>query len=386
MGESELLQVDQVEEIGLLTPKLAARDILQRFSDPEKIGLAQLAMQVWNESIFNRQEAQIVELRDGYFKWGEYVDGEARALSTPQGRALADELQGQDLYAVVNLETLLDVFIAKGILSRISPSRVTLGTMYVPCQRGERPEPDKGNSDLHEEVLFDDLVDFLRQGEVERMVLVDSHAPGDIWFCLRHGMAVLDITALPAMIIEAKKQGFLEDQDLIIAMGDEGAREMGLLVGDLIRAKEFIQGKKDKVNGKTIVTFKREDLEKVRGKTVVMGEDIISTGGTMASGINELLEAGAKRVVVLVTYPIFAGKAVENLTFDDRVQFVTTDGRKPLNDISKLGNVTVVPMMGKINSVLELDKLGVDFWSEQGLMALWNLGFCLAPWQTYAGR
>ena len=131
----DILGEVQVGDRGLLSESLARRDILQRFDPEEKVELAALLRSVWEGVDFRRNEAPIISLQDGYFKWGIYPDDEVKVLSTPEGRALAKDTEGEDLYALVNLETLLDMFVAMGVLtSRLKPEKVTLGTMYLPYQ------------------------------------------------------------------------------------------------------------------------------------------------------------------------------------------------------------------------------------------------------------
>lgn len=53
-------------------------------------------------------------------------------------------------------------------------------------------------------------------------------------------------------------------------------------------------------------------LGDVNGKTVLMADDMIATGGTMIIAMRELIRRGAKRIICLVSLPFFNGNAVEN--------------------------------------------------------------------------
>ena len=53
-------------------------------------------------------------------------------------------------------------------------------------------------------------------------------------------------------------------------------------------------------------------LGDVKGKTVLMADDMIATGGTMIIAMRELMNRGAKKVIVMVSLPFFNGGAIEN--------------------------------------------------------------------------
>jgi len=61
----------------------------------------------------------------------------------------------------------------------------------------------------------------------------------------------------------------------------------------------------------------------VRGKSVAIVDDVISTGGTIATAAKELKSQGARRVVAACVHGLFVGKAESNLKVCDEI--VSTD-------------------------------------------------------------
>ncbi len=53
-------------------------------------------------------------------------------------------------------------------------------------------------------------------------------------------------------------------------------------------------------------------LGDVSGKTVIMADDMIATGGTLIIAMKELMKRGAKRIICIVSLPFFNGSAIEN--------------------------------------------------------------------------
>ena len=53
-------------------------------------------------------------------------------------------------------------------------------------------------------------------------------------------------------------------------------------------------------------------LGDVEGKTVLMADDMIATGGTLIIAMRELMKRGAKKIICIVSLPFFNGSAIEN--------------------------------------------------------------------------
>ena len=80
----------------------------------------------------------------------------------------------------------------------------------------------------------------------------------------------------------------------------------------------------------------------VRGKVVVMGDDMIVTGGTLVSAGEALLAAGALEVRAFATHALFAQGALERMQTSEISEIAVTD----TVDISDptASKLTVVPV------------------------------------------
>ena len=67
---------------------------------------------------------------------------------------------------------------------------------------------------------------------------------------------------------------------------------------------------------------------RVQGRDVIVLDDIISTGGTMAKAIELCKKAGAKRVFAAATHGLFIGSAMQKMTNAGVDYIVTTDSVK----------------------------------------------------------
>lgn len=63
----------------------------------------------------------------------------------------------------------------------------------------------------------------------------------------------------------------------------------------------------------------------VKGKDVILVDDLIDTAGTLCKAANALIEKGAKSVSALGTHPVLSGKAYENIANSHISEVIVTD-------------------------------------------------------------
>lgn len=109
--------------------------------------------------------------------------------------------------------------------------------------------------------------------------------------------------------------------DLVLAP-DAGARERAQEAAELMGVA-FDHLEKTRLSGDEVV-MKPKDLP-VKGKTIAIVDDIISTGGTMAKATKQLFDQGAKAVYCAATHGLLIGGATEKLTNAGVAGIVATD-------------------------------------------------------------
>ncbi len=66
-------------------------------------------------------------------------------------------------------------------------------------------------------------------------------------------------------------------------------------------------------------------IGEVKGKDVILVDDIVDTAGTLCKAADKLIEKGAKSVTALCTHPVLSGKAYENLSKSKLKELIVTD-------------------------------------------------------------
>lgn len=76
------------------------------------------------------------------------------------------------------------------------------------------------------------------------------------------------------------------------------------------------------------------DKTVLKGKTAILIDDIIDTMGTMLATSHELMEAGAKDIIIIATHGIFSGQAIERINNAEHIKAVIVT-----NSISQSANM-----------------------------------------------
>jgi ribose-phosphate pyrophosphokinase len=92
-------------------------------------------------------------------------------------------------------------------------------------------------------------------------------------------------------------------------------------------------------------------IGEVKGRTVLMMDDMISTAGTVCAAAELCRREGAARILVGATHPVLCGPAVENLRKAPIDEIVVTDtipvAQETLTALPKLRVLSVAKLIGE---------------------------------------
>ena len=118
-------------------------------------------------------------------------------------------------------------------------------------------------------------------------------------------------------LIALRKLIDFSDPDLVVVSPDTGAVNRNKFYAQglhrplaiLYKERDYSVVSKDAKN----TNIKSINLlGDVKGKTVLMADDMIATGGTLIIAMKELMKRGAKKIICIVSLPFFNGNAIEN--------------------------------------------------------------------------
>lgn len=143
-----------------------------------------------------------------------------------------------------------------------------------------------------------------------------------------HEEAVLKKFSVPAENVSAmsllaeyfKKKGLTKAFSLA---PDRGALELAKEADKVLNGGcGWLQKERDRLTGEIRVEEKRLDI---KGRDVIVFDDIISTGGTTAAAVKMLKEQGARKVYAACAHPLLVGEAQKKIMQSGAEEIVGTD-------------------------------------------------------------
>jgi ribose-phosphate pyrophosphokinase len=88
----------------------------------------------------------------------------------------------------------------------------------------------------------------------------------------------------------------------------------------------------------------------VRGKSCILVDDIVDSGGTLCNAADALMDQGATDVAAYITHGVLSGGAVARISSSRLKELVITDSIQPTEAIRAARNIRVVsiaPLIGE---------------------------------------
>ncbi len=210
-------------------------------------------------------------------------------------RVPSNELRGEHVVIVQSTHpssALLELLFLQEAAHGQGASEITVVVPYYAYSRQDQVFQDG-------EIVSAKAVAELISLKADRFITVDPHKEHIVGF---FGIDARGVSAVPQIAAHLRDAGV----DLVLAP-DKGALLRAESAAKILGA-EFDYMEKTRLSG-TEVVMKAKSLD-VQGKTVAIIDDIISTGGTIATAAAELKRQGARSVVAACTHGLFTGGGV----------------------------------------------------------------------------
>ena len=256
-----------------------------------------------------------IQLGNAYV--GRFPDGEIDLKVNEDVRG-ADVFLVQPTCSPVN-ENLAELLIFIDCLKRASAARITAVLPYYGYARKDRK--DEGRVPITAKLV----ANIITEAGADRVLTVDLHA------AQIQGFFDIPVDHLLAFPVLSKYFERLALSDLVVVTPDVGGIKLVRNYSKKLGIKMAIVDKRRVGPEETEIGFVIGD---VANKNVVMIDDLIATGGSIAQAANVLKERGAKDIYVGATHPVFCGSAVEKLSAAPIKEIVVTD-TIPLSEKAK---------------------------------------------------
>jgi ribose-phosphate pyrophosphokinase len=232
---------------------------------------------------------------------------------------------------------LMEQLLMVDALKRASAKRITVVAPFFPYARQDKKH--KGREPISARLV----TDLFKAAGADRVMSVDLHSPQIQGF---FDGPVDHLWGLP-MLADYVKEKWGKDP-LTVVSPDSGRVRVADIWADRLGAPLAIIHKRRDPNVPNKISV-HELVGEVEGRTCVLVDDMVDTGGTIVAAAQALKANGAKTVIVAATHAVFSHPAVERLS-DAAIDHVIVTNTLPIppeKQFAKLEVLSIAPLISK---------------------------------------
>ncbi len=269
-------------------------DGIKIFSGRSNIPLAEKIAHEIGEPLGERE---IVNFSDGEI-WAKY----------------SDNIRGADVFIIQSTfppaENLMELLIMIDAAKRASASRVTAVIPYFGYARQDRKDQPRV-------AISSKLVaNLLTKAGTERVLTMDLHA------AQIQGFFDIPVDHLYSSAVFVRYIKDLNIPNLVVVSPDVGGIKFARAYATRLEADlVLVDKRRPKANVAEVVNI----IGDVKGKNVLIVDDLIDTGGTFVAAISALKTAGANEIYGACTHAVLSGSAVERIENSPLKKMIISD-------------------------------------------------------------
>jgi len=209
---------------------------------------------------------------------------------------------------------LMEQLIMVDALKRASSKRITVIMPFYPYARQDKKH--RGREPISARLV----ADMFKTAGADRLVSVDLHTSQIQGF---FDGPVDHLWAMPLLADHVREK--YADNDLTVVSPDAGRTKLAEKWADTLGGSPiaFIHKTRDPLRPNEVVA--NRVVGQVKGRTCVVIDDMIDTGGTIVKAVEQLLKEGAADVVIAATHGVLSGPAYERLENCGAKEVIFTD-------------------------------------------------------------
>jgi ribose-phosphate pyrophosphokinase len=264
---------------------------------------------------------------------GEWKNGETRVK-------LDENVRGSDVFVIQSIcnpvnHHLMELLLIIDALRRASADRITAVIPYYAYAKQEKKTSGR------EPISAKLVANLIATAGAHRVLTLDLHSPAIEGF---FDIPVDHLRATP--LLARRYRQLIHGSDIVAVSPDAGG---------VARANDF----RSRIGAPLAIISKHhpdvdtteviEMVGDVDGKTCVIVDDFISTGGTLVEAANMLRDRGAAEVHVAATHGIFAGNAISIMENSPISKvFVTDSIPLPVGEAPEMiEKITIAPLLAE---------------------------------------
>ncbi len=267
--------------------------------------------------------------------------GKCAVSAFPDGETfvkIEENVRGEDVFIVQSTSppsnhNLMEMFIMMDAVRRASADRITCVLPFYGYARQDRK--DQPRVPITAKLVANLLV----AAGANRILTMDLHAQQIQGF---FDIPVDHLYAAPVMYEYLKSKKL---QDLVVVSPDVGGLKMAHAYSQVLEGGLAIVAKRRKSATETEAMAVIGDI---RGRNVLMVDDLTETAGTLVNAAKLLKKKGAKKIIACVSHAILNDMGIERLRKSNIDELITTDTvLRPAIDGVKITTLSVAALLGE---------------------------------------
>ncbi len=256
---------------------------------------------------------------------------------------IQENVRGQDTFIVQSTsfpanDHLMEVLIMTDALRRASARRITAVIPYFGYARQDRkPGP-------RTPISAKLVANLISRAGADRVLTVDLHAGQIQGF---FDIPTDNLFAAPVMVRDIKERNDLKN--VMVVSPDVGGVVRARALAKRIDAPLAIVDKRRERAGESEVMNVIGDPT---GKTCILVDDIVDSGGTLCNAADALIAQGARDVYAYITHGVLSGGAVARIAKSSLKELVVTDTIAPTEAMLQTNNIRVLPIAPLIGEAI----------------------------------
>ena len=225
-----------------------------------------------------------------------------------------ESIRGSDLFIIQSThpgaENWLELLLMIDAAKRASAERVTAVIPYFGYARQDRKDQPRVS------IAAKVMADMLATAGVQRILTMDLHAPQIQGFF----DVPVDHLYGSAVFIDYFRR--LKIPNVVVVAPDVGSLKMARAYAKRLQTDlALIDKRRPRQNEAEVMNI----IGEVKGRNVILIDDMVDTAGTLTSAANALREAGAEEIIAACTHPLLSGPAYERIESSALSKLVVTD-------------------------------------------------------------
>ena len=255
-----------------------------------------------------------------------------------------ENIRGNSIFIIQSVsspanDNLMELLLCIDALKRSSAKNITAVIPYFGYARQDRKVVPRTSISAK---LVSNLI---TKAGADRIVTIDLHSGQIQGF---FDIPVDNLFATPIFARHIKKK--LKTKNLICVAPDVGGTARARALGKMLHVELAIVDKRRPAPGKSEVM---NVIGNVKGKTCILVDDIIDSGGTIVNAAAALKKRGAKDVHVYVTHGVLSGNAIDKIKKSNIKNLVITDTIDNSNKVKNTKNIEVLTISNLVGEAIK---------------------------------